>query len=554
MQSNAASLQQQNPISAFLNRLLLPQNRYLQRVVPFLLGLAFLFAFQPYNWAWLFFPLFIMVCHLSGTLNPPQKCVVFWTGWLFGLGYFVGGLHWIAFALHVDIGKFWWLIPFAVLGLPAFLALFFGLIFVITSHLKRFPTIVQLGGFALAWSGMEWIRGHLFGGLPWLNIGELEFPPTINGYNVPLQALKIYGIYGVGLLWLILGAALYGLVIYKKRVLSIILSLSALAALYGPYSYEKLTHPHAFNTQFHEDFVVTMVQPDIPQVQKWDADLYRRNLEHFMDLSRDSIPLEPRVLIWPEAAIPYSLESGSPLAAYLATLLRPQDLLILGAPHVLRSEHGAIAYNSAHLLDHSRTVVARYNKSHLVPFGEYMPLRAYLPAMLDKIAPGVLDFTPGDGLKTIAVNPFPALNILICYEVIFPGAVQERTTHQAHPQWFLNLTNDGWYLNSAGPYQHLQIARLRAIEEGIPLVRSVYRGISAVFDAYGKEIARIPYGKAQALTVKLPKALEYATPYAQYGDWIYFLMILSFLLVIVGVIIKATVRATVIYNYTIDRH
>ena len=455
----------------------------------------------------------------------------------------MGGLHWIAFALHVDIEKFWWLIPFAVFGLPAFLALFFGIIFVITHQLKRHSTLVQLGGFVLAWSAMEWIRGHILGGLPWLNLGEMEFAPTINGYNVPLQALKVYGVYGVGLLWLILGASLYGVILFNKKLCSAIIGLSALCCLYGPYIYEALAHPQAFNTQYHDTFVVTIVQPDIPQAEKWDATLYHSNLEQFMALSRQSVPLKPRVLIWPEAAIPYTIESGSPLARYLATLLRPEDILILGAPHVIRDDQGAVirAYNSAHILDHSGTVLGRYDKSHLVPFGEYIPLRAYLPAILDKIAPGALDFTPGEGLKTMTIHNFPALNILICYEAIFPGAVQERTINQGRPQWLLNLTNDGWYLNSSGPYQHLQIVRLRAIEEGIPVVRSVYRGISAIFDPSGKEIARIPYGKSQALTFNLPKPLAYSTPYAEYGDKIYFLMILCLLLAIVG------------YNYIICR-
>jgi apolipoprotein N-acyltransferase len=221
-------------------------------------------------------------------------------------------------------------------------------------------------------------------------------------------------------------------------------------------------------------------------------------------------------VLWPETAIPYPLERNPQLRQWLGQAVAPGALLITGAlrgePATGDWEH---LYNSAEVLDHDGNLLASYDKFHLVPMGEYVPLRDIFP-FINKITPGNIDFTEGPGPRTLVLPGLPPVGPLICYEIIFPG----RIVDEAHrPQWLLNLTNDGWFGTSSGPYQHFTTARLRAVEEGLPIVRAANTGISGLIDPYGRVLTQIDLGKSAVRDVPLPRALEPPPLFARFGDW-----------------------------------
>jgi len=221
----------------------------------------------------------------------------------------------------------------------------------------------------------------------------------------------------------------------------------------------------------------------------------------------------PTHVIWAETAVPFFLANDPVRRAFLARAVPPGGLLIVGAPRTTPAPQEPFrVWNSLEAIDGTGRIVGTYDKVHLVPFGEYVPLRVLLP--FNKLTAGRTDFSAGDGRATLALAGLPPTSPLICYEVIFPGAVARRDDR---PQWLLNLTNDGWFGRSSGPYQHLAAARLRTIEEGLPLVRVANGGVSAVIDAHGRTLARLGLGEAGVVDAPLPVALA-PPPYARFGD------------------------------------
>jgi apolipoprotein N-acyltransferase len=265
------------------------------------------------------------------------------------------------------------------------------------------------------------------------------------------------------------------------------------------------------------------VQASIPQTEKWKAEFKERNLRRHMALSLKDRPDWVTHVIWPEMAATYYVETDPEMRRLLSRAAPPAGWLITGAPR--RDETGL--HNSAIALDSAGSVVGVYDKFHLVPFGEYVPFRDYLP--IEKITHGSGGYSPGPGPRTIRFPGLPPVSPLVCYEVIFPGAVMDR---EDPAEWLLNLTNDGWYGATAGPYQHLAIARLRAIEEGAPMVRAAYTGVSAIIDPYGRIIQRIGLNQIGVLDTPLPKPLlrEWflqRTIYAKFGELIFTIFLLS---------------------------
>ena len=262
-----------------------------------------------------------------------------------------------------------------------------------------------------------------------------------------------------------------------------------------------------------EGVVLRLVQPNIPQTLKWDSSLAESHLlkQMRMSASGDSARRITHV-IWPETAVPFALERSPGLAAALAPAVPRGGLLITGILRVTQGADGPSWHNSMVALDGSGTVRASFDKFHLVPFGEYVPIR-WIPGV-SRIAPGETDFTPGPGPATVELPGLPPVSPLICYEVIFPGAVVEPGTR---PAWLLNLTNDAWFGLSTGPHQHFASARLRAVEEGLPLVRVANSGISGVIDPYGRVLAKLDLGREGVLDAALPRALP-PTPYARLGN------------------------------------
>jgi apolipoprotein N-acyltransferase len=255
-----------------------------------------------------------------------------------------------------------------------------------------------------------------------------------------------------------------------------------------------------------------IVQPAIPQAEKMSRAKAGEHFERLLRLS--SLPAREAVtdIIWPETAVPFTLNADT---ARAIGAIAPHDGLVITGAVVASQPPGEMekVWNSVVAISGSGDIVGKYDKFHLVPFGEYMPMRDYLP--LDAVAAGPGDFSVGTGPRTLALPGLPAVSPLVCYEAIFPGAV---VTSRARPSWLLNVTNDAWFGQSAGPYQHFAIAKTRAVEEGLPLVRAANTGISAVVDPYGRVLAQLGLGEEGVLDSPLPAPAPGLTLYAQYGD------------------------------------
>ncbi len=450
-------------------------------------------------------------------------------GYVFGLGFFVAGLYWIAAALFVDIARFWWALPFAVLGLPACLALYpaavLGLTGLATTAL-RLPAAARVCLFAVAWAASEWARGHFLTGLPW-NLVGYTWSGGFPGSLAMLQSVAWVGIYGLSFVTVLAAAlpvlmgipSLSPMAQARRAAPALGVALLILIPAAAGALRLQLVPPSATGTWLR------LVQPSIPETMKWDPAGAEANFHRLIELSGGPAEHPLAAVLWPEAAATFLLERDGAHRAAIAAVAPRDGYVITGA---LRANPApdppTRIWNSVEAIDGAGAIRAHYDKAHLVPFGEYMPLSAVLP--VKKITPGSIDLSAGPGPQTIALPGLAAFSPIICYEAIFPGTVIDNA---ARPAWILNVTNDAWYGSSSGPYQHFAIARTRAIEDGLPLVRVANNGISGVVDPAGRVVARTGLDSVGHADVALPAALP-PTLYAAAGDWLFLAMLLLGLL------------------------
>ncbi|MFQ5534518.1 MAG: apolipoprotein N-acyltransferase [Sphingomonadales bacterium] len=460
-----------------------------------------------------------LVWLIDGSRRPREA---FFAGWWFGFGYFAAGLYWLANAFLVEAETFAWLIPLAVLVLPAALSFF-------TGAAMAAARLVWTGGpervavVALAWCIGEWLRGHLFTGFPWNLIGYVW---TFS--DAMIQTTAVVGSYGLSLLTVLIAAspaAMAGRDSTGATRMPMILGALLGCVLFAGGMVRLATT----GIVAVPDVRLRLVQANVPQDEKWRLDKRRDNFVRHMTMSESSGWDRVTHLIWPETAVPYFIENEPFRLALISRVTPPGGMVLTGAARLNRGGKDEFElWNSFHAIDPHGKIVASYDKSHLVPFGEYLPLRSVLGWFgIDKLVPGGTDFSPGPGVRTLKLPGLPPVSVLICYEAIFPAAVADP---RDRPQWLLNITNDAWYGRSAGPYQHLDMTRLRAVEEGVPLVRSAGTGISAVIDPLGRIVRSIGLGERGVLDAELPAALSVIPPYARFGDWT-LLMLLAVLAV-----------------------
>lgn len=457
----------------------------------------------------LLFPSFCGILWLTKATGTRMS---FWMGWWFGFGYFTAGLYWIAFALGVDLDRFAWMIPLSVLGLPALLSFFIAPVFALTSVL-RLEEEKRLLLFAVLWTLFEWLRGHLFTGFPWNLIGYC----WINCAPIA-QSLSLFGIYGLSFLTVLWASA--PLLWPRLRILGSIYLVFVGLALFG------MGRLYVAQIEMVPNLTLRLVQPSIPQKLKWSKEHIEENLATILALTTTTAKSSPAIYIWPESATPFFLANDRPRRLSLVHSLSLKGVLLTGTTRGVRSsKNGELqVWNSLIAIDETGDVRGTYDKSHLVPFGEYIPFRPLLSRIVHKVTPGSIDYSSGSSPQTMRVQGMPPFSPLICYEVIFPGAV--KSEENPSPEWLLNITNDAWYGRTSGPYQHFDIARARAIEEGLPLIRVGNNGISAVVDPYGRVLEKLGLDERGFVDVSLPKFLENHTPYFYYGDKILFLMLL----------------------------
>ncbi len=470
----------------------------------------------------------------AGANRHPCRAA-FAAGWWFGFGHFVAGLYWITNALMVDAAKFGWLVPFAVAGLSAYFALYPALA-ALATRLSGATGVRRIVVLAVAWTGCEWLRGMALTGFPWNLMG------TVWAWSdAMIQLTAFTGIFGLGLMAVFAAAvpatladdppgqprlrrwravmAMAGLVglVWLGGAARLALAPQYGAPQYGAPQYGAGGGP-AMVAAMVPGVRLRLVQGNIDQRDKWRAGQRGINFRKYLRMSAAGAVSPDAVthIIWPETAAPYVLANDASARAALARVVPPKGVVITGAIRTTRAGVKPFrVWNSLQAVDGGGNVVASYDKFHLVPFGEFVPFRRFLP--LTKLTAGSVDFSAGPGPRTLKIPGLPPMSPLICYEVIFPGNVLDA---EDRPEWLLNLTNDAWFGISTGPYQHFAAARFRAVEQGLPLVRAANSGISAVVDPYGRTIARLGLGVEGILDSPLPRALPTLTLYGRFGDWV----------------------------------
>jgi apolipoprotein N-acyltransferase len=487
----------------------------------FLAGAVTTLALPPFNvWPlpFLTFPVLVWLIDGSAAGRFGGVVAAAGAGWWFGFGYFLAGIYWVGHAFLVDAKTFGWLLPFAVIALPAGLALFtaFGVALARMLWARGAMRVVAL---AVALTIAEWLRGHLLTGFPWNTFGY-----ALTTQLAFAQTASLIGIWGLTFIAVAAYAAPAVLADdpadTRRRWLAPVLALVVIAGLAG-YGIWRLDRTP---TAFVDGVRLRLMQPNIQQDQRFNYSQRQAVMDRYAALSdRASGPNASGLsdvthLIWPESAFPFFLTREADALAQIAKLLPEGTVLITGgvrAPETVPTEAVTRAYNSIYVLDHDAAILSIYDKVHLVPFGEYLPFQDVLERIgLTQLVQVKGGFIPGDRRRAIAVPRAPHFLPLVCYEVVFPG---EAVPRGERPGWMLNLTNDGWFGRSPGPYQHLQQARVRAIEEGLPLVRAANTGISAVVDPVGRVVSSLPLGTEGVLDAPLPRALR-ATPYSRWGD------------------------------------
>jgi apolipoprotein N-acyltransferase len=414
-------------------------------------------------------------------------------GWWFGLGHHVVGLYWVTEAILIEAARFWWFVPLAVPALAAVLALFIAAAcFVAKCVPAGWQRALALAG---AWVLGDLARQFVASGFPWNPWGSVWAIPGRLG-DVLIQPAAWVGVHGLTLVTVLLAALP---MLGWRGWIGGGAVLGAWFA-YGLLRLQQVLPP--------EPLTVVLVQGNVAQGQKWDQDLAVRIFEHYLSLTAQGRGKGPAVEIWPETAFPGLLERDEP-AREAITEATAGSPAIIGS---VRFDARQRPRNSLFAVLPGGVLGGSYDKWHLVPFGEAIP--EWLPLPI-RVVPGG-GFAPGSGPRTLRVSGLPPFAPLICYEAIYSGEIVDRNDR---PAWMVNITNDAWFGNSSGPRQHLAAARMRAVEEGLPLLRAANTGISAAFNAHGHELGRIDMQQSATLAVPLPGALP-PTWFARFGLWL----------------------------------
>jgi len=479
-------------------------------------------AMAPFDaWPVLFFTFPVLVWLTDGASagrlgGVPSAAIA---GWWFGFGFFVAGLYWIGHAFLVDAKDFGWLLPFAVTGLPAFLACYTALGLALARMLwVRGP--MRLITLAVTLTAAEWLRGHLFTGFPWNSFGYALTSPLVLA-----QGAALIGVWGLTFVAVAVFASPAILTDEPadnpRRWLPLALGIAVLATI-AAYGAARLNRNP---TAYVDGVRLRIMQPNLQQDDKFNYSAKQRVMAHYLELSdrstgQQSTGIKDAThLIWPESAFPFLLTREPDALAQIAALLPEGTVLITGAvraPELPPDQKITRAYNSVYVIDHDGSILSVYDKIHLVPFGEYLPFQDFLERLglmqLTKLPGG---FIPGERRRIMNVPRAPSMLPFICYEIVFAG--EAMPAGEARPGWILNVTNDGWFGISTGPYQHLQQARVRSIEQGLPLVRAANSGISAVVDPLGRVIRSLPLGTEGVMDASLPQRID-RTTYSRIGD------------------------------------
>jgi apolipoprotein N-acyltransferase len=491
-----------------------------------LAGILSVLAFAPVHaWPVLFVTFAVLLwlldgCHAAhGERTVRLRCAGL-IGFWFGFGYFLAGLYWVTEAFLVEPWRHGWLIPFVMTAMPGGMALFFAAAAVLAMVLWR-PGPARVFALAIAFGLAEFARGHVLTGLPWNLMGN-----ALTGNEPMLQLAALFGVYGLSLLAVLLFASPAAIFAPEGSGLAggpraACLAGAALLALALGYAWgsRRLAEADVAST----DVTLRIVQANVDQAKKWRPENSAEIFTEYLDLTKggESLPSGSTretpglkgidLVIWPETAVPFLLGDSSEALLAIGDALPEGTSLLAGSVRLveLRDAQGHLlpqrVYNSLLVIDDKGQLLGHYDKMHLVPFGEYLPFQDLLERLGVMQLIGVRGgFTAGTGPRLVEIPGAPVASPLICYEIIFPDDVTDLNTR---PGWLLNLTNDAWFGTSAGPRQHFDQARTRAVEQGLPVVRAANTGISAIIDPYGRVVAELGLGEEGVIDGKLPRAL-----------------------------------------------
>jgi apolipoprotein N-acyltransferase len=482
----------------------LQRGRWMRRLSLMILGAVAALAFAP---------VYALPCFALGMVGliwaaetAQRRRDAFAIGWWWGFGHFLGGTFWIANSFLIDPVQFGWMVPPVIAGLAAYLAIYPA--FAVTlAWQRRWPPLARVPIFSLTWVRAAWLRGHLMTGFP------SNLAAYVWGVSDPMmQSASLWGSWGLSIVTILLCGllALTGRGNARWNLRAGGAFLVTLLSLYG-YGAWRLGGADGSETSV----TLRLVQGNISQIEKLTGAHREQHVAQHLRLSVTTPGLERvKAVIWPETAATYFLDRLPDWRQYVAAAAPPGGYVITGNLRGEPVEGNPERYwNSLAVLDPTGNIIASADKFHLVPLGEYVPLRNILGGLIGKLTAGAGDFSAGPGPVTVRVPGLPPFSPLICYEVIFPGAVLNAADR---PEWLLNVTNDGWFGRSPGPYQHLASARFRAVEEGLPLARAANTGITAMIDSYGRILASLPLGQEGVLDTPLPHALH-LTLFARFG-------------------------------------
>jgi len=497
------------------------KGRTAQRLKPILMailaGLVASFALPPHG---IDAALFALLLPAMSLLRVERVVKAFTLGWMTGFGWFVYSLFWISNALVVSGGGDVLLIPFSAVGLPLFLGLFWGAGFAVAFWLGRNPG-ARLVMLAVGLALMEYWRGIVLTGFPWNPPGMI-----LANHDITLTLTASIGLWGATLT-VLLAVIWPGLVMVKARGLAGVMALGLLGVWsLGIWQGQApiINHPAA-------GMKVRVVQPNIPQDQKWKHQDRPQHLAALVRASRQSPMEDLDLILWPETAFAGFYEhERSIIQAITQAASSGQTPVLTGA---LRFQSPDQFFNAAMMFNPEGVMTQHYDKRHLVPFGEYAPLRHYIPFV--EVIAGANDFSQGKASTAMTITrqdgQVVRLLPLICYEVIFPSAVL-RDLRDTEADVIINLTNDAWFGNTIGPRQHLAMAQMRAAETGRPLVRVANTGISAIIDSRGRITHHIDYGKEGVRDAVLSG--QQATLYARFGDWGFAVMLMMVMIMVMA--------------------
>ncbi len=468
-----------------------------QKTTAFILGALASLGFAPFFVVPLVFICFVSIWLIADTINSYKKAALL--GYVYGVGFFSAGFYWIGNALLIDVARFGFLYPITLLALGAFFGLFMILPFVFWHYFVRKNICFKIGAFAIVFVLMEYLRSFLLTGFPWNMLG------TVLAFDARfIQLASVGGTYLLSLIVLILAGSIYACAKgFLKSGLFVFCVVSAFVVAFGFYRIS------TYQAQ-PSNIKIRVVQPSIKQSMKWDENELEKNLDTYIKMSQTKGLNNVQFVVWSETASAFDPRKSHYIQNKIKQAVPKNGYLVTGL--IRYDDEMQKAYNSVSVINDQGNTVAFYDKYHLVPFGEYLPFSQFLPEWMSPIARVLSDLSSGEKLKNIDLNGVFKFGVLICYEIIFPDEVVNRNDK---PMFLFVLSNDAWYGQSSGPYQHLVSAQMRAVEEGITIIRGAGNGVSALIDPMGRVVSSLELNQKGVFDVELAQNSTVETIYSK---------------------------------------